>query len=256
LRKPIKIFAISIFSIIILLIIICAIFIILILNRPPTELEVKNIAIFMHDNNLYFVADTSEKDGTSYPPIGIAVFQNTTEAQPLMTRHKYNKFYNAEKYNNAKNFNDAEDYKNSMIFHIYHGEKNYYEWRRVYGHYYIGVKTQNIPHGSSLDKKTIFITEMFMYLSDKYNTVKIELEYDGNKYNIKKIGDYQYEDDASMQFENLQTDVKKGKGYFEEGVEYLLVYYPAVHRSYRSAAIPPVRFTIINGIPIIHLKDY
>jgi len=74
----------------------------------------------------------------------------------------------------------------------------------------------------------------------------LEYEYDENKYYIKKIGNYQYGNNPYL---------TRGKGYLEEGIEYLLVFYQSENSHYIPNSIPPVRFIIINGVPMICLAD-
>jgi len=88
----------------------------------------------------------------------------------------------------------------------------------------------------------------FIYKSRRLELINIEIERNGNYYLINKIGDYLYSD--------ASDGLVLGNGYFNENVEYLIVLYPYYNHRFLYTAITPIRFTIINGIPIIWINDY
>jgi len=98
----------------------------------------------------------------------------------------------------------------------------------------------------------MIFSESFYYKKRYLELIKIEIEREEKKYYIKKIGDFNYDDDIPLSNGFIS---EKGTGYFEDGVEYIVVFYPAFSR-FNPPAMPPIRFFIINGIPMIRMADY
>jgi len=106
------------------------------------------------------------------------------------------------------------------------------------------------PFSSEWEKSNnnISFTYPFFSKSRRLELINIGIEHNENIYLIKKIGDHFFCD--------APGDLLKGSGYFKEDEEYLIVIYPRENHHYSPPAITPIRFTIINGIPIIGINDY
>jgi hypothetical protein len=197
------------------------------LFRPPSSAynEIKRIGITIDENSLCILADIGNvKNGHNVFLAGFAIFQNDLAIQANISMTS---FYIGDTPSSLVFFIPLEDW-----FYNYHSIK-------INDNYYIRDESYATPR--------LFVD--FLYGGRLFNSIRIEFEHTDNKYKIKKIGDFLYDDSASM------TGISKGSGFLEEGVEYLIVFYPPYNHHYRSPGILPARFSIINGIPIIRLVN-
>jgi hypothetical protein len=225
-NKIVKIILITIASIIVLFIIFLYIFLYFIFGGIPASAyhEVERVGISIDEKYISVLANTiSRKTGDSSLIKYIAVFQYspTTQSEKSELMLDIRTIYN--------NFNNDEY---PLVFfteldHTYYGEPRT-------GH----------------DIKELYYSNSLMYKDKSFLSIKIEFEREEDKYIIKKIGDYQYYDD------NWNSKLVKGTGYFEEGAEYLIIFFLPRNNHYTPPPIPPVKFVILNGVPIIQVNEY
>jgi hypothetical protein len=123
-----------------------------------------------------------------------------------------------------------------------------YDWIKKSDDYYIRGARWATAYQRS--KENLVFSDALKYKDRYFVSVKKEFEHLDNMYYIKKIGDYQYDDDSA-----LQEGLTRGIGCFEEGTEYVIVFYPPIYNYFKAPAIAPVWFSIINGIPIMRLVN-
>jgi hypothetical protein len=202
-------------------------------------LEVKRMGITIIENCLYLSAEIggNKVDNSTLMGGTFSVFKYPLVAQTGMAKQT-----------GSDGLKDVEDFKEALVFSIILEDMRWYDWIKKSDDYYIRGEPSAAAYLRT--KTNLFFSDAFKYKDRYFTLVKIEFERSDNMYYIRKIGDYQYDDDSA-----LREGLIRGTSCFEEGAEYLIVFYPPFYNHFRSPAIPPVRFAIINGIPIIRLVD-
>jgi hypothetical protein len=217
--------------------------------RPPagSYVEVKTVGININDNNLYILIDfgSVKFPGQYFSGMcrGISIYRYTQEVHQFMMTPRRRR--TPEMHRNLNEF---------LVFGMPLEDYRAHRWEKINDDYYIRGESM-----FSSATRTLFLSEEFKYKGRQYYLIKIELERNDKRYHIRKIGDIYWDCNPirSMNANSARSrGVNKGSGYFEEGVEYLIDFIPFFNHHHGSPAIPPVRFIVIKGIPMIRLADY
>jgi hypothetical protein len=225
---------------------------------PYAYLEVKKMGITVNENCLYFLAGLgSTKIHNSDFPASLAIFK-----YPLVSQ--------AGKATQTSGWGaiDIKNFKESLVFSVLLENMLYYRgepWTSdllaredvidLLAYHNVTGRGEDYNGGEPRLYNLLAYTDAYDLMTApgadrRLVSVKIGFERAGDMYYIKKIGDYRYDDDSA-----LREGLVRGVGFFEEGAEYLIVFYPYLNHHFSPPAIPPVRFTMINGVPVIWLED-
>jgi len=185
---------------------------------PPAHAykEIKRIGITLDDNNISFLFDAGIKKSSANTYLSAMAIFKYSSDVNHILTRKINERYQEEE--------DVADYQEALIFSIP------IDWGQEFEHYW-------------------FYSDSFIFNDRRFSRLNIRIEKNENKYILKKRTDHKY---------IVYNDLLRGSGYLEENIEYIIVFYPFrdPRKYYKQPAIPPIRFTILHGVPVIWINDY